>query len=106
MVVIYGLLTETSINGTSSVARYRLAACGSRALVGGKVAADAEIAASLYNRARGMSVQATRVFLGKDGEPVYAPYVEHLPPDVGAAKCGWSTANPAAGGSGARSRSR
>jgi len=29
---------------------------------------------------------ATKVFLGKDGEPVYAPCAEHLAPDVGAIK--------------------
>ena len=29
-------------------------------------------------------------FLGNDGEPVCAPYVQHFPPDVGAAKL-WLT---------------
>ena len=29
---------------------------------------------------------AVKVFLNKEGDTVYAPYVEHFPPDVGAAK--------------------
>lgn len=61
------------------------------ALEAGRVDADAEMAASLYNRGRGMKLPAVKIFYDKDkGEPVYVPYVEHLPPDVGAAKL-WLT---------------
>lgn len=57
------------------------------ALLAGGVEADAEIAHSLYNRGRGMKLPAVKIFYDKDqGGPVYAPYVEHLPPDVGAGK--------------------
>src|SRR5216684_3093292 len=53
----------------------------------GKIRADAEIAESLYNRARGMSVPAVKIFQGTpEGGPVIVPHQEHLPPDVGAAK--------------------
>jgi hypothetical protein len=53
----------------------------------GKIRADAEIAQSLYNRARGMSLPAVKIFQGTpEGGPVIVPHQEHLPPDVGAAK--------------------
>jgi len=53
----------------------------------GKIRADAEIAESLYNRARGMSVPAVKIFQGTpEGGPVIVPHQKHLPPDVGAAK--------------------
>lgn len=58
----------------------------------GKLAADAEVANSLYMRARGgLRMPAVKIFLPKDStEPVYAPYEEVLVPDVGAAKL-WLT---------------
>src|SRR5712671_4799609 len=53
----------------------------------GKIRADAEIAESLYNRARGMSLPAVKIFQGTpEAGPVIVPHREHLPPDVGAAK--------------------
>jgi hypothetical protein len=54
----------------------------------GKVAADAEVAASLFNRAAGnVRVPSVKIFMPPGAtEPVYAHYVEHLAPDVGAMK--------------------
>ena|SRR5829696_6498232 len=59
-----------------------------QALEDGKIDADADVAASLFNRAAGnVRVPAVKIFMPPGAtEPVYAPYVEHLPPDVGAAK--------------------
>ena len=57
--------------------------------------ADAEIAESLYNRARGMSLPAVKIFQGTpEGGPVIVPHQEHLPPDVGAAKLWLSRRQP------------
>ena len=58
----------------------------SRAIESGKTQADAEIAEGLYNRARGDTHEAVKIFMpaGADA-PVYAPYVEHYPPDTNAA---------------------
>jgi hypothetical protein len=61
----------------------------------GKIQADAEIAESLYNRARGMSMPAVKIFQGTpEGGPVIVPHQEHLPPDVGAAKLWLSRRQP------------
>src|SRR5712691_3726124 len=61
----------------------------------GKIRADAEIAQSLYNRARGMSLPAVKIFQGTpEGGPVIVPHREHLPPDVGAAKLWLSRRQP------------
>jgi hypothetical protein len=61
----------------------------------GKIRADAEIAESLFNRARGMSVPAIKIFQGTpEGGPVIVPHQEHLPPDVGAAKLWLSRRQP------------
>src|SRR5712671_3861202 len=61
----------------------------------GKIRADAEIAESLFNRARGMSVPAVKIFQGTpEGGPVIVPHQEHLPPDVGAAKLWLSRRRP------------
>jgi hypothetical protein len=58
-----------------------------QALEDGKINADAEVAVSLFNRATGrVKVPAVKVAFDKDGNPLYAPYVESFPPDVGAAK--------------------
>jgi len=61
----------------------------------GKIRADADIAQSLYNRARGMSLPAVKIFQGTpEGGPVIVPYQEHLAPDVGAAKLWLSRRRP------------
>src|SRR6266705_118536 len=61
----------------------------------GKIRADAEIAESLYNRARGMSVPAVKIFQGTpEAGPVIVPHREHLPPGVGAAKLWLSRRQP------------
>jgi len=52
----------------------------------GKVAADSEVAHRLYQRAMGYSHEAVKIFMPAGaGEPVYAPYTEHYPPDTQAA---------------------
>jgi hypothetical protein len=50
----------------------------------GKELADAEIAHSLYHRAKGYSHQAVKIF-NNQGEIIVEPYTEHYPPDTGAA---------------------
>lgn len=55
-------------------------------LTRGKTLADAEVAASMYERARGYSHDAVKIFMPAGAtEPVYAPYTEHYPPDTAAA---------------------
>lgn len=52
----------------------------------GKVPADAEIAASMFHRARGYSHPAVKIFMPAGAtQPVYAEYTEHYPPDTSAA---------------------
>lgn len=61
----------------------------------GKIVADAEIASSLYHRAKGYSHDAVKIFPSggesDDGKgnkvkgPLIVPYVEHYPPDTVAA---------------------
>ena len=37
----------------------------------------------VYTRANGCNYEATKIFMPANAkEPVYAPYVEHVPPDV------------------------
>lgn len=50
----------------------------------GKEIADAEIAHALYHRAKGYSHQAVKIF-NNNGEIITEPYIEHYPPDTGAA---------------------
>jgi hypothetical protein len=53
----------------------------------GKLPADANVAASLYERTRGYSHPAVKIFLPAGAtKPVYAQYVEHYPPDAQAAE--------------------
>jgi hypothetical protein len=53
----------------------------------GKIRADAEIAHSLYHRAKGYEHPAVKIFMPQGAAaPVYADYIEHYPPDVAAAK--------------------
>jgi hypothetical protein len=60
-----------------------------KALARGRVRADAEMADSLYRRGLGYEHLATKIFMPAGAtEPVYAPYVEHYPPDTPAA-LGW-----------------
>lgn len=49
--------------------------------------ADERVGFSLYERAVGYSHNAVKIFVPKGlGAPVIVPYVEHVPPDVNAAK--------------------
>lgn len=58
----------------------------SDAFMRGRVQADAEVAASLRERAVGYSHKAVKIFMpaGAD-KPVYADYTEYYPPDTAAA---------------------
>ncbi|GIK48019.1 MAG: hypothetical protein BroJett013_07160 [Alphaproteobacteria bacterium] len=58
-----------------------------QALKAGKEACDDRVERSLYNRAIGYTHEAVKIFMPANAAaPVYAPYREHVPPDVGAAK--------------------
>jgi hypothetical protein len=53
------------------------------ALKVGKAEADNRVERSLYERANGYSYDAVKIFMPAGAKkPVYAPYVEHMPPDV------------------------
>jgi Asp-tRNA(Asn)/Glu-tRNA(Gln) amidotransferase A subunit family amidase len=56
-----------------------------QALQLGKDAADERVEQSLYRRAVGYSFDAIKI-MQNAGEAFVEPYVEHVPPDVGAAK--------------------
>jgi hypothetical protein len=56
------------------------------ALKAGKAAADARVERSLYQKAVGYSYDAVKIFMPAGAKaPIYAPYVEHVPPDTTAA---------------------
>jgi len=55
----------------------------------GKESADDRVEKALYNRAVGYSFDSIKI-MQHDGEVIVEPYVEHVPPDVGAAKL-WLT---------------
>lgn len=55
----------------------------SQALAIGKETADDRVEQSLYRRAVGYSFDAIKINQ-YEGEPVITPYVEHVPPDIGA----------------------
>jgi hypothetical protein len=43
----------------------------------------ARVERSLYSRAVGYNYEATKIFMpAGHAKPVYAPYIEHVPPDV------------------------
>lgn len=57
-----------------------------QALKTGKSAADERVERALYHKAVGYKHDAVKIFMpGGATEPVYAPYVEHIPPDTTAA---------------------
>jgi hypothetical protein len=52
----------------------------------GKAEADNRVQRSLYERANGYTYDAVKIFMPAGAKkPVYAPYREHVPPDVTAA---------------------
>ena len=68
---------------------------GNRQMKSDKPQADAAIAESLFNRARGYTHEATKIFMPAGSEaPVYAPYVKHYPPDTNAALAWLSRRQP------------
>jgi hypothetical protein len=51
----------------------------------GKAPADERVVSSLYHRAVGYTYDSVKIFLDRDTKkPIYAPYREHVPPDVAA----------------------
>jgi hypothetical protein len=53
-----------------------------RALKAGKKEADERVKRSLYMRAVGYHYDAVKIFMPAGAKkPIYAPYVEHMPPD-------------------------
>jgi hypothetical protein len=62
----------------------------------GKKEVDERVERSLYQRAVGYSYETVKVFLPYGSqEPVYAPYIEHVPPDTTAATWWLKNRNPA-----------
>jgi hypothetical protein len=56
-------------------------------LKAGKEFANKRVERSLYQKAVGYSYDAVKIFMPAGAEkPVYAPYVEHVPPDVTACR--------------------
>ena len=55
-----------------------------KAFLAGKDFADDRVERALYHRAVGYSHPQVKIF-NHQGTPVVVPYIEHLPPDVGAA---------------------
>lgn len=55
------------------------------AINAGKISADGEIAESLFNRAKGMTVVSEKAFKGKDGNVIVAQTKTQIPPDTAAA---------------------
>lgn len=57
-----------------------------QAVTCGKGAADERVERAFYNRAVGYSHPAVKIFMPAGAaQPVYAEYIEHVPPDPGAA---------------------
>lgn len=57
-----------------------------QAVTCGKDVADERVERSFYNRCVGYSFDAIKIFMPANAAaPVHAPYVEHVPPDTGAA---------------------
>ena len=48
----------------------------------GKAEFDSQVERSLYMRALGYEQDSVKIFMSKDGEPVYAPFREKVPPDT------------------------
>lgn len=77
----FGVIPQTLYNWQNTHVEFL------EALNKGKLPADANVARQFYKRAVGFSKESVKIFMpaGAD-EPVYAPYMEYYPPDVGAAK--------------------
>lgn len=85
-----GDLAEAFGVNRSTIYRWRVAEMEFReACQVGKTSANERVERSLYERANGYTYDAVKVFLHK-GKAVYAPYKEHVPPDV-AAGMSWLT---------------
>jgi hypothetical protein len=66
------------------------------ALKAGKEFANQRVERSLYQKAVGYSYDSVKIFMPAGAEkPVYAPYVEHVPPDVTACIFWLKNRNPA-----------
>ncbi len=74
-------VTETTINNWKNEHPEFL-----ESLKAGKSGPDDRVKRSLFHRAVGYSYDAVKIFMPAGAtEPVYAPYVEHVPPDTTAA---------------------
>ena len=63
------------------------------AIKAAKGEANERVERSLYQRGIGYNYEATKIFMPAGREkPVYAPYIEHVPPDVtaGILRAHWS----------------
>jgi len=66
-----------------------------KAICAGKEALDARVERSMFQRAVGYSFDAVKIFMPAGAqEPVIVDYVEHVPPDPGAAKHWLSNRQP------------
>lgn len=61
----------------------------------GKIQADAEVAAKLFQRACGYSHPATKFYRSESGEPISIAYTVHHPPDTQAASLWLRNRQPA-----------
>lgn len=66
----------------------------SESITRGKLLADAEVAEKLYQRAKGYSHEAVKIF-NHQGAEMIVPYVEHYPPDTQAASLWLRNRQPA-----------
>lgn len=66
----------------------------SESITRGKLLADAEVAEKLFQRAKGYSHEAVKIF-NQQGVEMVVPYVEHYPPDTQAASLWLRNRQPA-----------
>lgn len=80
-------IAECFMVAESTIHNWKLRHNGfSESIMRGKREADGVVAESLYHRAKGYSHDAVRIFMPSGAsEPIYAPYIEHYPPDTQAA---------------------
>src|SRR6266700_8278338 len=77
---LLGISCETLYSWKLSYPEFR------ESIARGKIEADAHVAEALYRRACGYNHPAVKIFLPSGaGEPIYAPYTKHYPPDTKAA---------------------
>jgi len=76
----FGVNEETLITWKAKYPKF------AKSISSGKIDADAEVAEKTFHRAKGYSHKAVKIFMPAGAKkPVYAPFVEHYPPDTQAA---------------------